>query len=271
MTPIKCALRAGRHPHFAVDGDLNSGTVASVVNSMMIPGEVPPTVVVSIAYHPIGRRDWLLLRHMDLTPTRVRRHEKATAALVGESQCPQSGGASAFLEFIEKEVKSAIQEAHGVDSKEWTLSGSSLGGLFTLHALMSNPSSFRRYLSISPSVWWQRPLMFDRAREFVSKQDSLSAALFVTVGDGETPAYFREFLARRPEEVRKKIIEGIGENDMVGDAQEIAAILSRRSGLKVKSQVMENETHNSLYGVALSQGLRWLHRVTGSGDRIFSG
>ena len=50
-----------------------------------------------------------------------------------------------------------------------------------------------------------------------------------------------------------------GTPDQVTETLEIAKIIARRAGCVTKATVMPNETHASVYLVALSQGLRWLH------------
>ncbi|BBI61027.1 hypothetical protein HSBAA_23330 [Vreelandella sulfidaeris] len=70
------------------------------------------------------------------------------------------GGADRFLSFIEGHLKPEINRRFAINTEQEAIFGHSLGGLFVLHALLTQPSSFDRYIAISPSLWWygERPL-----------------------------------------------------------------------------------------------------------------
>lgn len=91
--------------------------------------------------------------------------EPATAAPVTSAAAPAAGGAQAFLDFLERDLKPAIEARHPIDRRQQTLFGHSLGGYFTLWTLLSRRSSFSAFVAVSPSIWWNPGLLEDVARE----------------------------------------------------------------------------------------------------------
>lgn len=62
-----------------------------------------------------------------------------------------SNGAEAFLNFLKVDIIPWVESRYPVSSVR-TLSGHSLGGLFTLYALMHDPALFDAYLAYDPSI-----------------------------------------------------------------------------------------------------------------------
>jgi pimeloyl-ACP methyl ester carboxylesterase len=71
---------------------------------------------------------------------------------------PTSGGAAAYLEHVEKELRPFIDA--NLRTSGSVLAGWSLGGLFTFYTFLEKPELFAAYIAISPSLWWnnQEPL-----------------------------------------------------------------------------------------------------------------
>ncbi|MEL7119944.1 MAG: alpha/beta hydrolase-fold protein [Bacteroidota bacterium] len=64
-----------------------------------------------------------------------------------------SGGSAQFMNFVEKEVQTMINQKYRVNNMK-TLIGQSLGGLMATEFLMKKPDLFDNYIIISPSLWW---------------------------------------------------------------------------------------------------------------------
>ncbi|MGH8039277.1 MAG: alpha/beta hydrolase [Stenotrophomonas sp.] len=75
-----------------------------------------------------------------------------------ENGAPQSsgGGAQAFLDVIQQRIKPEVERRARVDLKQQSLWGHSLGGLFVLSTLYTQPTAFQNYVSASPSLWWSQ-------------------------------------------------------------------------------------------------------------------
>ena len=98
-----------------------------------------PLMVVGIGYPVDGSMDQAA-RKRDYTPPPATEEG--------------SGGAEAFLDFIEHQLQPAVRSAWHVDPARQTLFGHSLGGLLTVHALATRNPLFSRYAAASPSLWW---------------------------------------------------------------------------------------------------------------------
>jgi predicted alpha/beta superfamily hydrolase len=66
------------------------------------------------------------------------------------------GGAAAFLEVIQQKIKPEVARRARVDTQQQALWGHSLGGLFVLSTLYTQPDAFQQYVSASPSLWWSQ-------------------------------------------------------------------------------------------------------------------
>lgn len=75
-----------------------------------------------------------------------------------ESGVAQStgGGAAAFLQVIQQKIKPEVARRARVDAQQQALWGHSLGGLFVLSTLYTQPEAFQQYVSASPSLWWSQ-------------------------------------------------------------------------------------------------------------------
>lgn len=95
----------------------------------------------------------------------------------------RTGGADAFLDLLAGELREMAESGLPVDPDRRTLWGHSLAGLCTLYALMSRQGAFRRYVSVSPSVWWNDRWLLEyeaRADRVFSETRAL-----VMLGDAE--------------------------------------------------------------------------------------
>ncbi|OZI74881.1 alpha/beta hydrolase [Bordetella genomosp. 12] len=119
----------------------------------------PKAVVVGIGYDTPGRvngdaRGW------DYTPRLPGAGPDGTPDPRGPNR--RNGGAAAWLDFIETQVKPWVQSQAPIDTRRQTLYGHSYGGLFVLETMLTHPQSFQRYVAASPSLWWNAPYMQDR-------------------------------------------------------------------------------------------------------------
>src|SRR5262249_10558448 len=154
--PFVPAPQGGYAVLYMLDGDAYFGTYSFAARMRAFLGELQPAVVVGIGY-PEAESDMrvaLLRRQYDLTPTQISPAEAARRGLAAEPSA--LGGADAFLQVIEREIKPPVAALFPVDSSRAVLYGHSLGGLFALHTLFTHPESFRTYLVLSPSIWFNQ-------------------------------------------------------------------------------------------------------------------
>ncbi len=112
-------------------------------------------------------------RERDYTPTHAPDQSQ------GRLSFPTSGGAEAFRKFLETEVFPLVESRYRAHPDR-TLSGWSLGGLFTVYTFLHNPSLFSRYLAISPSMWWDDSVLVKDTRDRLERGDPLSSKPLVT-------------------------------------------------------------------------------------------
>lgn len=224
--------KAGYPVLYVLDGDAYFGTFASAARLRTIARELEPAVVVGIGY-PDGQDDMRVVmarRDFDLTPTQGTAADLAqTKALTNVT--PTYAGADQFLKVIQTEIKPRVAAAVPVDPARAMLFGHSLGGLFVLHALFTQPGAFQTWLALSPSIWWDGRVVLKDEASFSSQVATGKAAprVFIAVGAKEQ---------LKPDAFM-----------MVGNATDLAG---RLSGLKgppgyvVASKVFDGQTHLSV-------------------------
>ncbi len=222
---------------YVMDANTVFGIAAQALRFLQNADGVPPCLLVGVGYQLEGprrlRRDYGGLRTRDLTPSFDAAFHETLLAQLGDRPLPDigsAGGGEAFLDFLIEEVRPFIAERYVTDPGDQTLVGSSLGGLFSLHAYLTRPGAFTRYVANSPALWWRDSEAF--ATEAAANPDP-ATRLFLSVGGLETDP-------RWP---------------MVDHMRKMADRLSAR-GLAVTSHVFENESHTSVIPAALSRGLR---------------
>ncbi len=146
---------------YLTDGDGHIGHTAATVDFLAREGRMPETILVAVVNTDRGR---------DLTPTKV-------ADRRGET-----GGADRFLDFFEKELIPTIESRYRTQPFR-VFAGHSLGGLFALHAFFTRPQLFDAWISVSPSLHWDKRYLFRAANEFFAKKKDLATSVIVTIGD----------------------------------------------------------------------------------------
>lgn len=81
-----------------------------------------------------------------------------TPAPPGEDPGKPYGAADAFLTTLEHRVLPAARANLPLASDHGTLFGHSLAGLFTIETRRRRPDLFKRWIAISPSLWWRPDL-----------------------------------------------------------------------------------------------------------------
>ncbi|MEL7531927.1 MAG: alpha/beta hydrolase-fold protein, partial [Bacteroidota bacterium] len=95
---------------------------------------------------------------------------------------PTSGGAEAFMTFVETEVLPLIAERYPLNG-EATIIGQSLGGLIATEFLMKKPALFTQYIIVSPSLWWNKQALIKTANQYFQTHPEIEAKVFVSLGE----------------------------------------------------------------------------------------
>lgn len=196
------------------------------------PKEVP--VIVGVGY-PVGLYwNTLAPRIRDFTPTADAEWvDELSKRLQFSSQ--GSGGAAAFLEFVAKDMLPVVEARYRLDNRRRALHGYSMGGLFAVYTLLHASELFESYLIGAPGLDWDGGLVWTLEREYAHMHKDLRARIFLTAGR-------------------------LDERN-VPDVQKLAELVRSRQypSLVLRTEVFDNETHNSAIPLTLSRGIRWLY------------
>ena len=235
---------------YVLDANLCFGTAVEMTRIMhKLYGELPPLLVVGIAYPTDNSFLQGALRNRDFTPSADAGFTAMAASLPESVKSfqiePPMGGADGFLQFLQAEVKPFVSSHFEVAAENSTIFGSSLGGLFVTYALLSAPESFDNFIAVSPSLWWDDEMMFcleaAQAEKSQSKaQENHRPNVFLAVGE----------LEEMPE------IPVLARFKTITNVRRMADQLSCWEHLSVQSAVIAGETHTSVIPAALTRGLR---------------
>lgn len=235
---------------YVLDANLFFGTAVEMTRIMsQLYGELPPLLVVGIAYDTSVPSIQAELRARDFTPTADAGFESMARTLPGAPTptLPEGrrlGRAPEFLDFLTTEVKPFIEQKYEVSEDGSVLFGSSLGGLFALYAMMERPEAFDAYISVSPAIWWDNSMILNREADMASTRDDLDVTLFMAVGGGE----------------EREDIPMLAPLKMVSNVHALAERFHARNyeSLNMATFVPEGESHTTVVPVALTRGLRYV-------------
>jgi len=196
---------------FLLDGDAHFHHVTGIVHFFTVRNMIPPLIVIALPN---------IDRTRDFSPTSI--DKRLT-----------SGGADRFLEFFQEELIPYV-DSHYRTFPYRIIIGHSLGGLFAIYALLTQPDVFNAYIAISPSLSYDNELLLKKAPAFLEKSPELKKFLFMTVGN--EPKYIPRL------ESFSKILEEMAPE-----------------GLEWKYTYMEKEDHVSITHRSIYDGLETLY------------
>lgn len=205
------------------DAEYNFGCVSYIARRLMKQGDLPPVIVVGIAYDT-GYEDFYDRRARDLTPTKGG----------GPSGKYGSGGAEAFSTFLEKELIPFIDVEYRTVPGDRTIVGHSYGGLYGLYALFKHTELFSRYLVVSPSIWYDRRVINTYEKEYAASHKDMTARVYLSAGS---------------EEARISVDTPIMGKTLTG---------RKYPSLKLNTVIEQGEHHRSIVAIAYTRGLRYL-------------
>ena len=151
----------------------------------------------------------------------------------------QTGGAKKYLQFLEAEVISLVEENYRTSSTR-IFTGQSLGGSFGTWVLFTKPELFSHYILTSPSLWFKDNMILGVENNYAKENKDLVAKVYFAVGELET------------------LKKGM-RNDMVQDLNNFTDQLSSRNyeSFEMKSEVIDGTTHETTYPIGFIKGLLW--------------
>lgn len=235
---------------YVLDGDAYFPIAATMAGNLAGSGEsgVGDGVVVAIGYTDDVRRD------LDYTIRTPARPAGADTYLYPEIP---TGGADAFLDFIQNELKPRIEGQWRVDRARQTLVGHGYGGLFTLHALFTRPDSFTNYVASSPSIWFMGRAIMAEETAFLARTPLPAGRRLVI-----TAAEYAQSLppALWNTDHADARMQDNGRRRMVDNARELSWRL-RNAGLDVEWRFFPGESQGSVAYPALGHAIALAFRL----------
>lgn len=134
-----------------------------------------PMIIVGVDHAGVGRMD-------EYTPVRDARHEGG-------------GRADDYGAMLAKELKPAIDGRFRTlsDREHTAIAGSSLGGLVTLHLLLTRSDLFTTGAAMSPSIWWGNRAVLST----VASYEGAAPRLWLDIGGREGAEALQDARAAR--------------------------------------------------------------------------
>lgn len=213
---------------YMLDADYSFALTRNVVQHFVEREDLPPMILVAIAYPgaATNRDTYKMSRTRDYTPV------YAPDGGYGAEYQKVSGGAETFRAFIATELVPSIERRYRADPTDRTIIGHSYGGLFATYVLLTQPSLFKRYIIVSPSLWYSKRIAFTMEEEAAQSGTRPNARVFLSVGAHENAV-------------------------MASDLSELFKKLKSRGNpnLELGMHIFEGERHNSVFPGAVTRGL----------------
>lgn len=226
---------------FVTDADYGFAVTRNIAERLHKHGHLEEVIVVGLSY---AKGDSpMLSRRRDYTPS-VPRAGGYVSDMAGRA--PVFGEADAYGRFIAEQVFPLIATNYRADMHRKIFVGHSYGSLLGVQMLLTRPQTFDYYILGSPSLWFDRGVLFERERDYAKTHRDMPAAVYFGIGARETLA---------PGQKRSRSEEHA---DMVADLREFDADLRSRRypGLTTRLEVFEGEDHASVFPFLFTHGLR---------------
>ncbi len=232
---------------FTTDADYGVPVIRSLRRRIGAKGRnLEDFVLVGLSYG-VGEQS-MPSKRRDYTPTNPFARP-GTQASNAYSRNDVYGEAAAYRDYIERDVFPLIAKHYRVDMRRKVYVGHSLGGLFGSYVLLTRPEMFSHYILGSPSLWFDRRVIFDLEAEYAQRHRDLQAKVFLSIGAYET---------RGPD------ARHMGA-DMVGDMTRFEQVLRSRRypGFRIESEILPDEDHLTVLPRTITHGLLWALPGTG--------
>lgn len=182
---------------------------------------LPPSILVGIAN--VNRR-------RDFTYPAVAGYQLPDFAAAYKNTYRVAGGSAKFMDFIEQELQSYVDQQYKTNGQKMLI-GQSLAGLFAVEVLLKKPQLFNDYVIMSPSLWWDN-------------ESLLTQSPVAPLPDT------RVYLAVGKEGKR-----------MVTDAKKLVQLLKAAyPNGKVLFEYLPREDHGTILHPAVGNAFRWWHQ-----------
>ena len=99
-----------------------------------------------------------------------------------DEQFQERGGADEFRQYIRDDVFPWVSKHFRVKNDKAVI-GESLGGLFIVDTFLNDPTLFKRYAAISPSLWWDDLSLVKKAHNLLSDYSNHATEIYLSMGN----------------------------------------------------------------------------------------
>ncbi|MFD2587236.1 alpha/beta hydrolase [Croceitalea marina] len=213
---------------YVLDAETNFGGVSYIVQRLIKDKLIPEILVVGIAYST-DYKNFYKLRSRDLTPV------EDSGLRMGNKSVDPTGGAPKFSDFLEFELFPFIEKNYRIKKEDRAIYGHSYGGLYGSYALLEKSQLFNRYLLLGPSLWFKDKLLVNQVSQ---KNLTFGRKTKLYMASGELDLRIKDYQEEFVQLLKEKHIPK----------------------LSIESEVVENETHRTIFGVGFTNGLRFIYK-----------
>lgn len=192
--------------------------------------EFPDVIIVGVGYPVDQYSETMDARNDDYTPTKLLAPDTVCGAYLRHP----SGGGAAFLRVVREEIIPFVDARYRTTADRGIM-GHSHGGTFAMYALFEAPGMFRRFAALSPSLWWDRGVMFSYEASLARERKDLDASVFVSYGSAEVPCIMQ---------AAPRMVDSLR--------------VHRYRGLDVQIHVFPDENHMTVLPAGIARALRVL-------------
>ncbi|MFI5237081.1 MAG: alpha/beta hydrolase [Ignavibacteriales bacterium] len=151
---------------YVLDGDIAFGMATSIARYLQVGGNIPELIIVGIGYGSI-----------DKSAGNKRKRDYGSL---------QTGGIENFMNFLKSELIPFIDSNYRTINGDRIIYGYSIGGLFALYTLFTQPDTFNSYIIGSPHLDWNDFSIFTYEESSSEKIGDAKIKLFISVGSEES-------------------------------------------------------------------------------------
>jgi predicted alpha/beta superfamily hydrolase len=215
---------------YVLDGEWNTSLVEKVYEFLEYAKFIPPNII--IVSVPNYYKNGINMRDRDFTPTSTENSDRKFAWMKSSLI---SGGASNFLLFLKEELVPFVNRKYRAKIENNIFYGTSSGGLFAIYAYLHEPTLFKSYLTVEPSLWWDKEYINKIASEKLENKEGIRNTLWISSRDGSA-----------------QVEMGISSFDSL-------LTLKAADDLQWKVEAYPNETHFSAIWKGIYDGLKFTY------------
>jgi len=211
---------------FVLDADMSFAMTYDIVRWLRWGNEIPEVAIVGIAYGKT-QAEWWQKRSRDYTICQDKTEMWGKWELAGRGEN--------FIKFLENELIPNIKNQYNLKSSNRTIIGLSFGGLISTDILFSKPNLFKNYIIAGPALLWNDKQVFKREEKYAQENKNLDVVVYTTVGS-------------------------LDDKTILNPWKDFNNVVMQRNykNLNFKSEIIENETHLSMFPTALTKGLKYV-------------